>query len=69
MAVHICMLVLALTNCIYEKNLTRVSSLFLLVVAVVECSTRDQVVPGLSPIACLFVYLFVCSFVFIMGVT
>ena len=26
-AVHICMLVLALTNCIYEKNLTRVSIL------------------------------------------
>ena len=25
MAVHKCMLVLALTNCLYEKNLTRVS--------------------------------------------
>ena len=37
--------------------------------AVVEFLTWDQVVPGLSPIACLFVYLFVCSFVFIMGVT
>ena len=39
------------------------------IAAVVECSTRDQVVPGLNPIACLFVYLFVCSFVFIMAVT
>ena len=35
----------------------------------VECSTLDQVVPGLSHIACLFVNLFVYSFVLIMGVT
>ena len=29
----------------------------------VECSTLDQVVPGLSHIACLFVCLLICLFV------
>ena len=68
MAVHISMLVLALINCIYEKlNSCIIPSLP--IAGVVECSISDQVVPGLSPIAFLFVYLFVCSFVFIMEVT
>ena len=39
------------------------------IAAVVECSAWDQVVTGLSPIACLFVYSFVCSFVFITTCT
>ena len=61
------MLVLALTNCIYENNSCSIPSLP--IAAAVESSTWDQEVPGLSPIAFLFVYLFVWSFVFIMEVT
>ena len=56
-----CMLVLALTNCLYEKNSCIITSLP--ITSVVECSTWDQEVPGLSPIACLFVCFFTYLFV------
>ena len=59
MVVHIGILVLALTNCLYKKTVCTIPSLP--IGAVVECSTGDQEVPG--HIACLFVYLFICMFV------
>ena len=59
MAVHICMLVLALTNCLYEKNLTHP---FFTHCRIGRMFNLRPTVPGLSPIVCLLICLFVGVF-------
>ena len=59
----ICMLVIALTDCPYEKKETRVSSLLYPLVQwlSVQLETKKSLVLALL-LVCLFTYLFICLF-------
>ena len=66
MTVHICMLVLAFTNCLYEENQIAYHTFFthLLSGRVFDLRPRSLCFDTY----CLFVCVFVCLFVFIIGV-